>query len=42
MLSRGIYIAPSQFEAGFVSLAHTDEDLSRTVRAHYEAIKAVI
>jgi len=40
MLSRGIYIAPSQFEAGFVSLAHTDEDLSRTVQAHYEALKA--
>ncbi|MBI2952242.1 glutamate-1-semialdehyde 2,1-aminomutase [bacterium] len=42
MLSRGIYIAPSQFEAGFVSLAHTDEDLSRTVQAHYEALKAAL
>ncbi|OGG51422.1 MAG: glutamate-1-semialdehyde-2,1-aminomutase [Candidatus Handelsmanbacteria bacterium RIFCSPLOWO2_12_FULL_64_10] len=42
MLNRGIYIAPSQFEAGFVSLAHTDEDLSKTIRAHYEALKAVV
>jgi glutamate-1-semialdehyde 2,1-aminomutase len=42
MLNRGIYIAPSQFEAGFVSLAHTDDDLSKTIRAHYEALKAVM
>ena len=31
MLDRGVYLAPSQFEAGFVSLAHTEEDISRTV-----------
>ncbi|HEX2729026.1 MAG TPA: aspartate aminotransferase family protein, partial [Rubrobacteraceae bacterium] len=30
MLSRGIYLAPSQYEAGFISAAHTDEDLART------------
>ena len=33
MLSRGVYLAPSQFEAAFVSLAHTDEDIDRTVEA---------
>jgi glutamate-1-semialdehyde 2,1-aminomutase len=33
LLERGIYIAPSQFEAMFVSLAHTDEDIDRTIEA---------
>jgi glutamate-1-semialdehyde 2,1-aminomutase len=33
LLERGIYIAPSQFECLFVSLAHTDEDIDRTVEA---------
>lgn len=33
MLNQGIYIAPSQFETGFVSLAHTREDLDRTIEA---------
>jgi glutamate-1-semialdehyde 2,1-aminomutase len=33
LLERGVYIAPSQFEAGFVSLAHTKRDLDRTVAA---------
>ena len=33
MLERGIYLAPSQFEAAFVSAAHTDEDIARTVGA---------
>jgi glutamate-1-semialdehyde 2,1-aminomutase len=33
MLERGIYLAPSQFEAGFTSLAHTDEDIERTLEA---------
>jgi glutamate-1-semialdehyde 2,1-aminomutase len=40
LLSRGIYIAPSQFEAGFVSLAHTRKDLDRTVAAARESLKA--
>lgn len=31
MLASGIYLAPSQFEAAFVSLAHSDEDIARTV-----------
>lgn len=33
MLSKGIYIAPSQFEAMFVSTAHTDEDIEKTINA---------
>jgi glutamate-1-semialdehyde 2,1-aminomutase len=33
LLDRGIYVAPSQFEAMFVSLAHTDEDIDRTLEA---------
>ena len=33
LLDRGIYVAPSQFEAMFVSLAHTDEDIDRVVEA---------
>jgi glutamate-1-semialdehyde 2,1-aminomutase len=38
MLARGIYLAPSQFEAGFVSLAHSRKDLDRTIRAAREAL----
>ncbi|MFH7028033.1 MAG: glutamate-1-semialdehyde 2,1-aminomutase [Heteroscytonema crispum UTEX LB 1556] len=33
MLERGVYLAPSQFEAGFTSFAHTDEDIERTLQA---------
>ena len=33
LLERGIYVAPSQFECLFVSLAHSDEDIDRTVEA---------
>jgi glutamate-1-semialdehyde 2,1-aminomutase len=33
MLDLGIYLAPSQFEAGFVSAAHSEEDIARTVAA---------
>jgi glutamate-1-semialdehyde 2,1-aminomutase len=42
MLNRGIYLAPSQFEAMFVSTAHSKEDLEKTVKAQYEAIKAIL
>ena len=38
MLERGVYLAPSQFEAAFVSLAHADADLEHTARAATEAI----
>jgi glutamate-1-semialdehyde 2,1-aminomutase len=37
MLARGVYLAPSQFEAGFLSLAHTDELIARTVEAARES-----
>jgi glutamate-1-semialdehyde 2,1-aminomutase len=33
MLDRGVYLAPSQFETGFLSLAHGTEDLDRTSEA---------
>ena len=39
MLERGIYLAPSQFEAGFVSIAHTEEDIDKTIQANKEALK---
>ena len=41
MLSRGVYLAPSQFEAAFVSLAHTDEDIDRTVEAARASLREV-
>jgi glutamate-1-semialdehyde 2,1-aminomutase len=36
LLERGVYIAPSQFEAGFVSAAHTEDDIRHTVEAARE------
>ncbi|HGO5857263.1 TPA: glutamate-1-semialdehyde 2,1-aminomutase [Mannheimia haemolytica] len=33
MLEQGVYLAPSAFEAGFMSLAHSDEDIARTLEA---------
>ncbi len=36
MLRRGIYLAPSQYEAGFISTAHSEEDLDRTSEAAQE------
>jgi glutamate-1-semialdehyde 2,1-aminomutase len=37
MLKRGINIAPSQFEAGFISTAHTGKDIEKTVKAAYRS-----
>jgi glutamate-1-semialdehyde 2,1-aminomutase len=37
MLDRGIYLPPSQYEALFVSAAHTDADISSTVEAARES-----
>jgi glutamate-1-semialdehyde 2,1-aminomutase len=41
MLERGVYLAPSQFEAAFVSLAHGDADLDHAARAAAEAMTAL-
>ena len=41
LLNRGIYFGPSGYEVGFVSAAHTQEDLQKTVQAIKEALKVV-
>ncbi len=41
MLERGIYLAPSQFEAGFTSLAHTDADIEATIAAARDVLAAL-
>jgi glutamate-1-semialdehyde 2,1-aminomutase len=38
MLERGVYLAPSVFEAGFMSLAHTDEDIEKTLAIAKEVL----
>lgn len=40
MLERGVFIAPSQFEALFVSAAHSDADIKATIQAARESLKA--
>jgi glutamate-1-semialdehyde 2,1-aminomutase len=40
LLDRGVYVAPSQFEAGFVSLAHTPADVDATIEAATSAFNA--
>jgi glutamate-1-semialdehyde 2,1-aminomutase len=40
MLERGVYLPPSQFEAAFISLAHSEDDIERTVQAANEALEA--
>ena len=39
LLEEGIYIAPSQFEAGFMSAVHTDGEIEQTIEANYRALK---
>ena len=41
MLERGVYLAPSQFEAAFVSLAHTEDDIEKTLEAAQEALASI-
>ena len=41
MLARGIYLPPSQFEAWFLSAAHTERDVDRTIRAARDAFQKV-
>ena len=41
MLQEGVNLAPSQFEAGFMSLAHTEKDIENTIRAAYKTFKDI-
>jgi glutamate-1-semialdehyde 2,1-aminomutase len=41
LIDRGVYLAPSGFEVGFLSTAHTDEDLDLVVRTFAEALDAL-
>lgn len=41
MLERGIYLAPSQFEAGFTSLAHTEEDIDQTLAVARDVLSSL-
>jgi len=41
MLEQGIYLAPSQFEAGFISTAHTEADIDKTVKAADKVMKTL-
>ncbi|MCL5097460.1 MAG: glutamate-1-semialdehyde 2,1-aminomutase [Candidatus Omnitrophica bacterium] len=41
MLEEGIYLAPSQFEAGFISVAHSEADLGKTVEAAAKVLKTL-
>ena len=42
LLGRGIYLAPSQFEAGFISLAHTEADVRQFAVAAAESLAEVL
>ncbi len=42
MLKRGVYLAPAQFEAVFVSTEHTEADLDKTIKSHYESLEAIL
>ncbi len=41
MLRKGIYLPCSQFETNFLSLAHTEEDIEKTVKANYETLRTL-
>jgi glutamate-1-semialdehyde 2,1-aminomutase len=41
MLAEGIYLAPSQFEAGFISTAHTTVDMEKTVSAATKVLRGL-
>jgi glutamate-1-semialdehyde 2,1-aminomutase len=40
MLDQGIFLPPSQFEAAFISTAHTEADIDRTIEAAAKALRA--
>lgn len=41
MLEQGVYLAPSQFETSFMSIAHSDDDINKTIEASFNAFKAL-
>ena len=41
MLDRGVYLAPSAFEAGFVSITHSDDDIDTTIQAARDAFNTL-
>jgi glutamate-1-semialdehyde 2,1-aminomutase len=41
MLKRGVYLPPAQFEAAFVSLAHSEADVERTIQAAEGALREI-
>ena len=41
MLEEGVYLAPSQYEAGFMSLAHTEADVDKTIAAAKEVFATI-
>jgi glutamate-1-semialdehyde 2,1-aminomutase len=41
MLRQGVYLAPSAFEAGFLSIAHSDDDIAATLSATETAMKTL-
>ena len=41
MLERGVYLAPSQYEAGFMSLAHSEEDVDYTIAMAKEVFATI-
>jgi len=41
MLDEGVYLAPSQFEAGFVSITHTDEIVEQTIQAARKVLRSL-
>jgi len=41
MIEQGIYLPPSQYEANFISLALSEEDLEKTISANYQALKKI-
>ena len=41
MLKNGVYLAPSMYEAGFISMAHTEEEIEKTLDAASLAFEAI-
>jgi len=42
MLENGVYLAPSQFEAGFLSTAHSEQDVDKTLEAAQKAFGLIL